>query len=86
MKVGDVVEVWAQPETVHNARYAFSPFKISVPVKILEEYPRWYLGLVLPHVNPSGFGRESHPYRITIPKHDIETGVVTIKERERSCA
>lgn len=80
MKVGDVVEVWAQPETVHNARYVFSPFKISVPVKILEEYPRWYLGLVLPHVNPSGFGRESMPYRITIPKFDIATGFVEIKE------
>ena len=81
IKKGDIIEVFAAREASHySASYTFSPYGISVPVEVLEEYPRWYLCLVLPHMNPAGFGRESIPYRITIPKHDITSGFVQIRK------
>lgn len=45
----------------------------SVPVLITGEYPNFLVGTVLPHMAPHGFGL-SHPYPITIHKHDIQIG------------
>jgi hypothetical protein len=50
---------------------------IEVPVLITGEYENYLVGTVLPHHAPHGFGL-SHPYPITISKHDIETGEMII--------
>lgn len=82
---GDVFDLRSQIEYVHNKLYPFSSEGVSVPVRVLEEYPRWYLCLVLPHKNPRGFG-ESIPYRITVPKYDITSGFVKISNVRREAA
>lgn len=51
---------------------------ISVPILITEEHPNFYVGTVLPHHAPGGFGI-SQPYTITLDKHDIKTGVIIIE-------
>ena len=45
----------------------------TVPVLITGEYETFLVGEVLPHYAPHGFGL-SHPYPITIDKHDIQIG------------
>lgn len=49
----------------------------AVPVLIEREYDRFLVGLVLPHYAPKSLGL-SRPYRITINKHDIQTGEMII--------
>ena len=49
----------------------------TVPVKIIKEYPTFLAGIVLPHKNPRGWDT-SHPYPITIDKHDVATGIMII--------
>lgn len=51
---------------------------IAVPVLITAEYPRFLIGTVLPHYAPKGFGL-SHPYGVTLDKHDIHIGVIIIE-------
>lgn len=43
---------------------------IWLPVKIIEEYPKFLYGIVLKHNNPDGYG-ESKEYPITISKIGI---------------
>ena len=50
---------------------------MAVPVLITGEYDNFLVGEVLPHYAPHGFGL-SHPYPITICKHDIEIGEMII--------
>jgi hypothetical protein len=45
----------------------------AVPVLITGEYQKFLIGEVLPHRSPNGFGL-SHPYPVTICKHDIQIG------------
>lgn len=51
---------------------------IAVPILITKEYPKFFIGTVLPHYAPSGFGI-SKPYTVTLDKHDIKTGVIIIE-------
>lgn len=46
-------------------------------IRIESEYPNFLVGIVLPHHAPHSFGL-SKPYRVTIDKHDILTGVMII--------
>lgn len=48
--------------------YSCYPFDRPVPVRILEEYPTYYVLEVLPHASGVGV---SMPYRITIDKWEI---------------
>lgn len=50
---------------------------IAVPILITAEYPTFLVGMVLPHYAPHGFGL-SHPYRVTLDKHDIQLGVIIL--------
>lgn len=50
---------------------------MTVPVLITGEYENFLTGQVLPHYAPGGFGL-SHPYPITICKHDIQIGEMII--------
>lgn len=50
---------------------------MAVPVLITGEYENFLVGEVLPHYAPHGFGL-SHPYPITICKHDIQIGEMII--------
>lgn len=50
---------------------------MTVPVRIIGEYDAFLVGEVLPHLAPNGFGL-SHPYTITIDKHDIQIGEMII--------
>lgn len=50
---------------------------MEVPVKITDEYPKFLVGVVMPHRHPGGFG-VSHPYTVTINKHDIFIGEMII--------
>ena len=50
---------------------------MTVPVLITGEYENFLVGEVLPHYAPHGFGL-SHPYPITICKHDIQIGEMII--------
>ena len=54
---------------------------LEVEVTITAEYPTFLLGVVMPHWHPGGFGI-SHPYRVTINKHDIFTGRMIINGGE----
>lgn len=50
---------------------------IAVPVLITEEHPNFYVGTVLPHHAPGGFGI-SQPYNVTLDKHDLKVGNLII--------
>lgn len=50
---------------------------MAVPVLITGEYENFFVGEVLPHYSPNGFGL-SHPYPITIDKHDVLIGEMII--------
>lgn len=50
---------------------------LAVPVLITGEYENFLVGMVLPHIAPHGFGL-SHPYPVTIDKHDIQIGEMII--------
>ena len=50
---------------------------MEVPVLITGEYENFLVGEVLPHYAPHGSGL-SHPYPITICKHDIQIGEMII--------
>ena len=54
---------------------------IAVPILITAEYPRFLVGTVLPHHAPKGSGSfgPSHPYTVTLDKHDIHVGVIIIE-------
>lgn len=54
---------------------------IAVPILITEEYPTYFVGTVLPHYAPKGSGSYglSHPYPVTLDKHDIRIGVIIIE-------
>lgn len=54
---------------------------IAVPVLILKETPRFLTARVLPHYAPKGCGCMgiSHPYTVTLDKHDIQLGVIIIE-------
>lgn len=54
---------------------------IAVPILITAEYPRFLVGTVLPHHAPFGSGSFgiSHPYTVTLDKHDIHIGVIIIE-------
>lgn len=54
---------------------------IAVPILITAEYPRFLIGTVLPHHAPKGSGSFglSHPYTVTLDKHDIHVGVIIIE-------
>ena len=56
-------------------RYPFQGMTVSV--LITGEYENFLVGEVLPHYAPHGFGL-SHPYPITICKHDIQIGKMII--------
>lgn len=51
---------------------------IAVPILITAEYPSFLVGTVLPHHAPKSFGL-SHPYTVTLDKHDIHVGVIIIE-------
>lgn len=46
-------------------------------MRVEQETPYFLTCTVLPHKHPLGFG-PSQPYRITVHKHDIESGEVLI--------
>ena len=50
---------------------------LEVTVRITAEYPAFLVGVVMPHLHPGGFGI-SHPYCVTINKHDISIGEMII--------
>ena len=52
---------------------------ITVPVRVLAEYPTYLLCEVLHHIGPRGVPI-TDTYRITIDKHDIYTGEMVINE------
>lgn len=52
---------------------------ITVPVRVLAEYPTYLLCEVLCHIGPRGFPI-TDTYRITIDKHDIYKGEMVINE------
>ena len=56
--------------------YAFDG--IYLPVKIIAEYPKWWLVEVQPHKNPRGQSTSS-PYRMTMRKWDVDHGFVIVK-------
>ena len=51
---------------------------VFIPVKIIAEYPKWWLTEVIPHKNPHGQGISS-PYKMTLNKWDVEKGFIIIK-------
>ena len=62
---GTVYLMWKNPPD------AYVWGDVFIPVLIEEEYPRFFVGTVLPHKNAHGSG-ESHPYRITLNKFDVD--------------
>lgn len=55
-------------------------FGFWIPVFVEKEYKKFLLCEVLEHRNPNpGSVGMSKPYRITLNKHDIATGIVKIK-------
>ena len=74
MLVGQTVKATLKDESLKGA-YPWEG--ATVPVKIIGEYPKFFVGTVLPHRNPNGYG-ESKPYNITIDKHDIKSGRIKI--------
>ena len=50
-----------------------------IPVFVEKEYPKFLVCEVLEHKNPAG-QRKSKPYRITLHKHDMARGLITIKQ------
>ena len=83
LKVGETYMIFSEKEPVFYYHYPFATDKLTVPVRIEAEYPKWFLGTVLPHFNPRGYG-PSRPYRITITKNDINIGWVKVLRRAES--
>ena len=50
----------------------------SVPVFVLNEYARFYVVVVLEHLNANTIFGESKQYNVTIDKFDLETGIIKI--------
>jgi len=55
---------------------------VYLPLRIIAEYPEWWLTEVLPHRNEKSCYGLSKPYRMTIRKWDVECGDVTVKENK----
>lgn len=51
-----------------------------IPIQIMEEYPRFYVCKVLPHMTETSYD-DTLPYTVTIDKIDLEMGVFKIYER-----
>ena len=79
MTTGQTVTIKLSEEAEPNKAYPWEG--IEVPVKIIGEYQKFFVGTVLPHRNPKGMGVSS-PYNITIRKQDIEAGTLIITEEE----
>lgn len=61
---------------------------MSVPILITGEYENFLIGNVLPHCSLKGYGL-SIPYPITIDKHDISIGEMTViggQLNEKECS
>ena len=65
---GQTIKVRAREDSTHY----FTWGSAQIPVLVTGEYPDFMTGTVLPHINPVT-GKESHPYPVTIHKHDIIT-------------
>ena len=52
---------------------------IFVPVRIDKAYERFFVGTVLPHINPKESFGMSKPYPMSIDKYDIQNGNVYIR-------
>lgn len=52
--------------------------KFFLPIRILKEFRDFFTCEVLPHKNPRGC-MMSKPYRITLDKHDVATGVALVR-------
>lgn len=46
-------------------------------MQVVLETPYFLSAIVLPHMNPQGFGL-SHPYVVTLHKHDIKSGNIIL--------
>ena len=53
-------------------------YKQQIPVKIVKEYPSFYLVDVEKHFNPNHGINDSSPYRVTIDKVFIKNGTFIV--------
>ena len=53
---------------------------VWLPVKIVAEYPRFFVAEVLPHYNPNGNWGMSKPYKVTLDKFGIGVGEVKVRD------
>lgn len=68
---GEVVKI-----KVKDATFERVPVQgLTIPVRIEAEYPKFLIGTVLPHYNPSGLGK-SHEWPITIDKWKLFAKVI----------
>ena len=81
--VGDIIEIYSEHEPRIYYHYPFATDELKVPVEILQEYPNYFLVMILPHENPKGFGM-SRPYKTTITKNDFQNGWVKVIRKIRS--
>jgi len=80
-----VENIAVQKDTLYEGAVAYAMFKnrISpcfnstyIPVKVVKEYPTYYVCEVLDHKNKYGTGQCTARYKTTIDKHDISVGDV----------
>ena len=61
----------ASPVYENGYTYPWGDATDKVPVKILAEYPQYYLAEVVPHINRIHAFGTSIPYRVTIEKWEL---------------
>lgn len=54
--------------------------RVFIPIKILAEYPRFFVVEVTPHRNPIRSWGMSTPYRMTIDKFNLKMGEIIVKD------
>ena len=70
------IEIWAMYIEPDNTFYLGNIF---LPMRVIKEYPRFWLCEVLPHKNPEGFGI-SKVYPMTLCKHSISIREIIIRK------
>lgn len=53
--------------------------KVWLPCVVIGDYEKFVVVEVQPHINPNSSQGMSHPYNITVSKHDIKTGNTKIR-------
>ena len=53
---------------------------VWLPIKVVAEYPRFFVAEVLPHYNPKGNWGMSRPYKVTLDKFGIRVGEVKVRD------